>query len=249
MIIYFSGTGNSRYAAEFLSRQLSDEILDAGMLIKAGGQKEIRSETPFVFVSPTYAWRMPRVFSDFIRNTEMVGNRNAYFVLTCGGDIGSAGSYAADLCFEKGLEYRGVLEVVMPENYIIMFKAPEKEECRDIIKAAGSALEQGSALIRSGLPFPVRTCRLPDRLKSGIINSGFYTLYAKSKDFYATDQCIACGKCTAVCPLNNITLLENRPVWGRHCTHCMACICGCPVQAVEYGKKTIGKLRYVCPEE
>ena len=30
MIVYFSGTGNSRFAAEFLAKQLNDELLDAG---------------------------------------------------------------------------------------------------------------------------------------------------------------------------------------------------------------------------
>ena len=28
MIVYFSGTGNSRFAAEFLAKQLNDELLD-----------------------------------------------------------------------------------------------------------------------------------------------------------------------------------------------------------------------------
>ena len=30
MIVYFSGTGNSRFAAEFLAKRLGDELLDAG---------------------------------------------------------------------------------------------------------------------------------------------------------------------------------------------------------------------------
>ena len=30
MIVYFSGTGNSLFAAEFLAKQLGDELLDAG---------------------------------------------------------------------------------------------------------------------------------------------------------------------------------------------------------------------------
>ena len=41
-----------------------------------------------------------------------------------------------------------------------------------------------------------------------------------------------------------IQLRENKPVWGRNCTHCMACICYCPTEAIEYGKKSIGKPRY-----
>ena len=33
MILYFSGTGNSRYAAELLSEQLNVELLDLGKRI------------------------------------------------------------------------------------------------------------------------------------------------------------------------------------------------------------------------
>ena len=33
-------------------------------------------------------------------------------------------------------------------------------------------------------------------------------------------------------------------VWGKNCTHCMACICYCPKEAIEYGKKSKGKPRY-----
>lgn len=47
-----------------------------------------------------------------------------------------------------------------------------------------------------------------------------------------------------LCPLNNITLQNARPVWGSNCTQCMACICYCPTRAIEYGKKSAGKPRY-----
>ncbi|SCH06523.1 Uncharacterised protein [uncultured Clostridium sp.] len=36
MILYFSGTGNSCYAAELLSEQLNEELLDLGKRIKSG---------------------------------------------------------------------------------------------------------------------------------------------------------------------------------------------------------------------
>ena len=59
--------------------------------------------------------------------------------------------------------------------------------------------------------------------------------------------CRSCGKCAEQCVTNNIVLQQGRPVWGRNCTHCMACICGCPAAAIEYGRKSIGKPRYQCP--
>ena len=36
MVVYFSGTGNSRYAAEFLAHRLGEELMDAGRRMKEG---------------------------------------------------------------------------------------------------------------------------------------------------------------------------------------------------------------------
>ena len=52
------------------------------------------------------------------------------------------------------------------------------------------------------------------------------------------------GGCVKRCPMNNIALKNGKPVWGESCTHCMACICYCPTEAIEYGKKSVGKPRY-----
>ena len=49
-------------------------------------------------------------------------------------------------------------------------------------------------------------------------------------------------------PRYNIKLKDGKPAWGSECTQCMACICYCPVSAIEYGKATIGKDRYLCPK-
>ena len=72
---------------------------------------------------------------------------------------------------------------------------------------------------------------------SGPVNPVFYRFFVKAEAFRATDSCIGCGKCVELCPLNNIRLENGRPVWGKNCTHCMACICYCPKEAIEYGKR------------
>lgn len=58
------------------------------------------------------------------------------------------------------------------------------------------------------------------------------------------NTCIGCGQCVKRCPMNNISIKDNKPVWKSCCTHCMACICYCPLEAIEYGKKSVGKPRY-----
>ena len=85
-----------------------------------------------------------------------------------------------------------------------------------------------------------------DGLLSGLVNRLFYPLFVKATPFYVKDFCVGCGKCVSLCPLSNIRLEKEKPVWGSECTHCMACICSCPKEAIEYGKKSKGKPRYHC---
>ena len=248
MILYFSATGNSRYCAQLLARRLDDPCTDVFPFIRDGIGGEFTSETPWVFVAPTYSWRLPRVFADFLRNSRFSGSRDAYFVMTCGSDIGNAAPGNQALCGQLNLRCRGTLPVVMPENYIAMFRAPEQEEALGIIAAARPALEQAAACISAGQDFPDLRAGLVDRLKSGIVNTLFYRFQVKTGPFAVSDTCISCGKCRQVCPLGNIRLENGRPVWGKRCTHCMACICLCPTQAIEYGRASRGKPRYHCPE-
>lgn len=248
MIVYFSGTGNSRYAASLLADRLGDDLLDAGVWIKEKKRADLTSDKPWVFVGPTYAWQLPRVFSDFIRSGLFAGSQEAYFVMTCGEDIGNPERELSALCRVKGFAFRGVLEVVMPENYITLFTAPDQEEAARIVASARPVLEEGAQRIAAGEDFPERSIGFLDKLKSTLVNELFYPMFVKSKAFCVTKDCNGCGLCEKLCPLNNIELEGKEPLWGNRCTQCMACICGCPREAIEYGRRSKGKPRYQCPE-
>jgi len=248
MVIYFSGTGNSEWCARRIAGQIGDELLDAGGYIKNGIAAELISGRPWVFVAPTYAWQLPRVFQQFIRSGWFQGSREAYFVMTCGSDIGGAEIGIRELCREAGLKFRGILEVIMPENYIAMFPVPDEKGCKAIIRRAKRKVDAAIGCIERGESFPERKITAADRLKSGAVNKVFYPLFVKAKPFYAKDTCVGCGVCVQRCPMNNIRLEGGRPVWGDSCTHCMACISYCPVEAIEYGKRSIGKNRYRCED-
>ena len=248
MILFFTGTGNSEYAARRIGRVTGETPVSLVNRIRAGDTSPLESEAPWVVCAPIYAWQMPHVVRDHIAATELRGSRDMYFVLTCGGDVGNAEKYARRLCLSKGLNFRGLAKVVMPENYIAMFGAPDEEEARRIILKAIPGIDEAAALIKEGrdLP-PVKKGPLAGFL-SAAVNKGFYASAIRDKDFYATDACISCGLCAEVCPLGNIELKDGKPVWKGNCTQCMSCICRCPVKAIEFGKKSVGKPRYICPD-
>ena len=248
MIVYFSGTGNSRYCAQMLAARLGDELIDAFHFIRDGIAADLCSVSPWVFVAPTYGWQLPHIFADFLRGGSFMGCKAAYFVMTCGDEIGNAGAKNKALCATKGFDYRGTLEVIMPENYVAMFPVPNVAKSEKIIASAQPVLEAGIDCILQKKPFPERKVSPVDKLKTSVVNPLFCAFFVKAKPFYANDACIGCGKCERGCPLNNVRLKDGRPVWGDACTHCMACICSCPTEAIEYGKHSRGKPRYQCEE-
>lgn len=246
MILYFTGTGNSRYVARKIAEEINDEVVSINQLIKQESEDElISTNKPFIFVCPTYAWRLPKVVTEFIRKTKFSGNNKVYFIMTCGEDTAKAINYIQKLCDDKEWELKGMAEIKMPENYIALFPVPDNETAKQIIEEADKLIYKIASDIRNENNFNiVAPSGLNGTIKSGITNIAFYKFIVHAKGFYSTNQCIGCGKCVNLCPLNNIILKNEKPTWKNKCTHCMACICGCPTKAIEYKNKTQNKERY-----
>lgn len=61
-------------------------------------------------------------------------------------------------------------------------------------------------------------------------------------------RCVKCGRCAELCPTNTIAMSADGPLWqGGDCTECLACVHRCPQGAIEYGKISVGRRRYVNP--
>lgn len=129
-----------------------------------------------------------------------------------------------------------------------MFSVPDERTSETLIKSGEKEIKRLGQLIKEGKSIPTDHSFI-GALESGIVNSAFYTFCVKAKGFRSTEQCIGCGLCVQYCVLNNIKLKDGHPVWGNNCTHCMACICRCPKEAIEYKNKSQGKRRYYLEEE
>lgn len=245
MILYFTGTGNSRYIALQLSKQIHDEVKSINEYFKYQKQSVFYSDKPYVFVLPTYAWRMPRIVMEWIQRASFSGNRKVYVILTCGESVGQADKFARIFFNRKtNLYFQGLQYIVMPENYIVLFHAPKPKESKEIVNQAMPKIKYLAKYIQNEEKFPAISYHFGSVVQSSIVNFPFYHLIVSDKGFYATDKCISCQRCKQLCPLNNITIVHGKPKWNGHCTHCMACICGCPVEAIEYKKATKNKQRY-----
>lgn len=235
MIFYFSGTGNSAWAARQLACLTGDEacaITNLKELPDLGNAKQIG------FVFPVYAWGVPEIMADFAKKLPQ-SQAFTFGVCTCGEDAGLTMKR-----FSKLYPLSSSYSLQMPNNYIIGSDTDSADEISQKIAAARKALERIAQEIRQ----QERVYRVHEGgragLKSHLINFGFNKFARSAKPFFAEDSCNGCGQCARNCPAHAITLRDGKPVWATQCFQCLRCINECPQQAIQYGKDTAGRRRY-----
>ena len=173
MILYFSGTGNSKYIAKRIAEAIRENTVDLNMKIKENDTSPLQTGRDVIIVTPTYAWRIPKIVSEWIDKTEFIDGKRIWFVMNCGSEIGNAAKYNRELSEQKKLQYMGTARILMPENYIAMFDAPKAEEARKIVAKAEPDIEKVIAYIRNGKEFCPPRNNLYDRFMSESVNPIF----------------------------------------------------------------------------
>ena len=75
MILYFSGTGNSKYVAQRMAEALNQSPLSMNDRIRSHDTSPVETDERLVIVTPTYAWRIPRLVRDWLLETEFPAQR------------------------------------------------------------------------------------------------------------------------------------------------------------------------------
>ena len=101
MILYFSGTGNSKYIAKRIAEAIQENAVDLKHENKRNDTSPLQTGRDVIIVTPTYAWRIPRIVSEWIDKTEFIGGKRIWFVMNCGSEIGNAANYNRELSEQK----------------------------------------------------------------------------------------------------------------------------------------------------
>ena len=253
MIFYFSGTGNSKWIANQLSKKQQEDLFFIPDAWKNDTWEfSLQEDEKIGFVFPVYSWAPPVIVQEFIRKLSLKGYRQQYlfFVCSCGDDTGLTQQVMEKALAAKGWTCNAGFSVIMPNNYVLFpgFDVDSKELEEKKLAEAVPVLERVNRLIaEKEYVFACKEGSFPF-LKTRIINPLFVRYQMSPKPFYATDDCIGCKRCEKSCPVGNITMKDRKPAWGNNCTACLACYHVCPQQAVQYGKKTKGKGHYFNPD-
>ena len=66
MVFYFTGTGNSRFAAKMIARAIGQEAIDITTYTKTMQRPDFTEPGAYVFVCPSYMSAPARAMTDFV---------------------------------------------------------------------------------------------------------------------------------------------------------------------------------------
>ena len=244
-LCYFTGTGNSLYAAQSIAKWIRGcELFAVRDLIRRPQMLDAYERVGFFF--PVYGMGLPHYIGRLATALEDLDLEGRYLfsILTHGGVPGNAQAQLYRLFLDAGVRLSYINLLLMPKNFTLLYKAPSKDSIERTLLAADKRLSQMAADISAGIVREPRiNAKFLDTFNEVFLSDGG----ERDERFILTAACNGCGQCVGFCPVANISMWQDRPMFHHRCELCLGCFHRCPQGAINVGRKTIEKRRYVNP--
>lgn len=243
LILYFSGTGNTKFLAKKIQHQLEENEIE--VTIQSMEQKITKQmeNYDYLFLGTPKYYEYPALpLIWFIKEKLQKTSKPLPVFVFC-----TQASYTTTNFNEisKRLEEKNYLlsmgkSYAMASNMVIFHatKPADKEIIEKNVKKTLQALKKD---VKQFLNQKM-SVEKPSKVQAAVgYASGhiFTKLFPVFMMRYSVDQksCIQCNKCVKQCPVQNIKRKDGYPKFYKKCVFCMRCINGCPVNAIRYMNK------------
>ena len=270
MILYFSGTGNSKWAAKTLALETGDTLVSIPEVINSDCSFTIEKDEHVGFIFPIHGWRVPNIVKEFLTKLTIktLGEDTSHVkhycfcLVTAGDTIGKAmerfQQQLKSVTVNDALSLKAVCSLIMPESYVGLpgMDVDTKEKELEKKELASKQLKDFSNILKQHPHKDSNQIWGWNQLIRGPIPSffsgpvgGFFERFLiTDKPFHVDSRrCVKCGICANVCPVSDIKGgLGFEPEWLHNgkCLTCFSCYHHCPHHAIEFGKRTQKKGQY-----
>lgn len=239
LLIYYSGTGNTKFLTDKLKNRLDLEEFDTEIYRINPLNKEKLDLSKYDLIGigyPIYGFNMPGVVHKFLKKQKFQKNQKVFVFKNSGETYGANDSSSLALKHilrRQKANFSNEYHFVMPYNIHFRY---EDNLIREMLVMDEKLLDiliyeikndiknvKKYKFINNLINYPLRLTYI-----GGNINVLFYRV--------KKDKCTKCGLCIKGCQKNNIYFDKNGKVkFHSHCMMCMNCTLNCPKDAIRMG--------------
>ncbi len=247
-IFYFSGTGNSKNVAQWMSSAASKYDIESSINniaeIEHNSIPPVPNDSLIVFVSPVHGFNYPPVMLNFIarfpkgkNNVVLMDTRAGLLIgnFNLPGLSGAAFLFSSLILELKGYSITGIKSVDLPSNWMSLHPGLNDRTIRILHERHKAKVMDFGDKVFSGKKVYIPFYELVLDILVSPVSIGYYFAgrFLFAKTFYASGDCNNCDLCVKNCPVKAIIKVDNRPYWTFKCESCMRCMSNCPKRSIE----------------
>ena len=233
LMLYFSGTGNSKYIAELFCQRMNaechsvEEDIDFSRLIAA--------KDTIAFCYPVCASRVPRIMREFaVRHMEFLKGKKVVIFCTQMLFSGDGARAFTDLFPRNFFTVIYAEHFFMPNNVCNFLLVPLAGErgTKNYVMRAERKMQIVCKNIKNGI-IKKRGFNVMSRILGLIQGVPWPMVERKAQgSVRINNDCTQCGLCVSICPMNNLKSENGKITQKNNCVVCYRCINKCPEKAI-----------------
>lgn len=224
-IYYFSATGNCLTTANILADLLPDSCQVVPIVALKDVEEIIVNDKLVGFVFPVYYGDMPYLVRETIGRMFFVANPYIFLMATYRGHPGDVVKRFEEVLWKRGQHLSLGTGIPMPGNSYLS----TDEETRKSLMAQKENIQACVNRIISQEKDDYTQMPHPDDSKVSCLEN--------FRGIMSDDQCVGCGICAQICPMDNIQIQNGHALIGNACMTCLSCFHWCPQEAIYMSKE------------
>jgi len=226
IMFYFTGTGNSLFAARKIAESTCAKLISIPQAIR---EQKTYTDDCIGFIYPQYANGLPKMVRSFILNNSFEADYVFAVDLYAGIHINALGEIAGIIPINYGAYLK------TPFNFIHMFNSPKNPKA--VLAKTEKRIEEIIVDIKNRKTNVIRP-------RKAVGNATKH--FGEARNKVLTDLCTKCGICVNTCPASNIEIGEVLHFRNK-CEICYACVNLCPEHAIYSNNVSLKRRQYRNP--